>query len=58
MDRFASHTNTIVPLMLARLRRARDDLKLASLGKIDILASPAFDQLRRLVKALDRPRGL
>jgi hypothetical protein len=57
MDRFASHTNTIVPPMLARVRRARDDLKLASLGKIDILASPAFDQLRRLVEALDQPAG-
>jgi hypothetical protein len=57
MDRFARHTNTIVPPMLARVRRARDDLKLASLGQIDILDSPAFDQLRRLVEALDSPAG-
>jgi biotin operon repressor len=57
MDRFARHTNTIVPPMLARVQRAREDLKLASLGQIDILDSPAFDRLRRLVESLDSPAG-
>lgn len=51
---FASHTNSIVPAMLARLSRARDDLRVASNGEVDILKTPAFDLLRRLVESLKR----
>lgn len=49
---FVTHANTIVPPMLARLRRARTDLRAASIGKLDILASQQFDVLRALVDAL------
>lgn len=46
---FVQHTNTIVPPMLARIRRACDDLKIASSGTIDMLDAPEFDKLRRLI---------
>jgi hypothetical protein len=47
---YVNHANVIVPPMLARLRRARDDIKLASLGAIDILDASEFAELRRLVE--------
>jgi hypothetical protein len=53
MEEFVAHANTIVPPMLSRVRRAKQDLGLASLGKLDILAPAKFSLLRRLVATLD-----
>jgi hypothetical protein len=47
---FVAHANTIVPPMLERVRHARRDLATASQGKLDILASPRFELLRRLIE--------
>jgi hypothetical protein len=50
---FVAHANTIVPPMLARVRRAKRDLGLASLGKLDILSLPKFRLLRRLIETME-----
>jgi hypothetical protein len=52
LKEYVNHANTIVPPMLARLRRAREDVSMASGGSIDILERSEFDELRRLVKAM------
>ena len=51
MAQFVAHTASIVPPMLDRLRRARNELKMVSLGELDILASPGLAHLRSLVEA-------
>jgi hypothetical protein len=53
IKQYVNHANIIVPPMLARLKRARDDLTLASGGIIDILDRAEFDELRRLVQAMN-----
>jgi hypothetical protein len=47
---FLAHADSMIPPMLARIRRARNDLKMASNGGLDILASSRFGQLRSLVE--------
>jgi hypothetical protein len=46
---FVMHANAIIPPMLGRLRRAREDLRQASLRELDILGTEEFAHLRRLV---------
>jgi hypothetical protein len=50
LARFLAHANSIVPPMLARIRRARDDLRMVSNGDLDILATSGFEHLRALVE--------
>uniref|UniRef100_A0A6S6LXR1 Uncharacterized protein n=2 Tax=Citrifermentans bremense TaxID=60035 RepID=A0A6S6LXR1_9BACT len=47
--KFVEHANTIVPPMLARLNRAREELKLVSLGELDILSGDGHQYLRSLL---------
>lgn len=49
MAQYVAHANTIVPPMLARLRRARQELHAASMGELDILAHNELQYLRSLV---------
>lgn len=49
LTKFVEHTNTIVPPMLARLNRARNELKLVSLGELDILDGEEHRYLRNLL---------
>ena len=50
---FAAHAQSIIPPMLSRLSRARNALRLASLGTLDILEAPSFAELRALVDSHD-----
>lgn len=47
--KFVEHANTIVPPMLARLNRARDEIKLVTMGGLDILAADEHQHLRTLL---------
>lgn len=47
---FVQHTNSIVPPMLRRLKRARDALHAKTLGALDILAAEDLGYLRRVLK--------
>jgi Protein of unknown function (DUF3800) len=47
---FARHADLIVPKMLRRLAKARDELRAATLGEVDVLDSPEFEGLRQLVQ--------
>lgn len=49
---YVKHVNLIVLPMLARLRRGHEDMKMASLGTIDILAAAEAGPLRVLTNAL------
>ena len=49
LARYLAHADSIIPPMLTRIRRARNDLKMVSGGELDILGSSRFDQLRSLV---------
>lgn len=46
--KFVEHANTIIPPMLARLNRAREELMLVSLGELDILDADEYLYLRSL----------
>jgi hypothetical protein len=48
---FVDHANAIVPPMLKRLQRARDNLRLKTAGELDILASEEFSFLQQVLKA-------
>lgn len=50
MTSFVNHANSIILPMLARLNRAREELRIASLGDIDILSFPEFTQLREILE--------
>ncbi|WP_437763730.1 DUF3800 domain-containing protein [Sorangium sp. So ce281] len=54
MASFVAHANTIIPPMLKRLARARSELRLASLGELDILRNEHFEILRQLLEAVDK----
>lgn len=47
--KFVEHANTIVPPMLARLNRAREEIKMVSLGELDILGADEHQHLRRIL---------
>jgi hypothetical protein len=47
---FLDHAQSIVVPMLARVSRAREDLRASSLGALDILDHPDFAQLRSLLQ--------
>ncbi len=51
---FVAHANTIILPMLSRLSRAKKELKLASLGELDILINEDFEQLRKLVEVVEK----
>lgn len=50
---FVNHANAIVPPMLARLKKARDALRLVSSGALDIVPEHDSPQLHRLLEALE-----
>ena len=50
LRQFVAHAQSIVPRMLFRLKTARDELRLASSGDLDILADKELDHLRKLVE--------
>lgn len=52
---FVSHANSMIPPMLSRLGRARSELKMATMGELDILAGTGCDELRRILEAHERP---
>ncbi len=56
MTAFALHAKTMIPPMLARLGRARSDLHVASLGKLDILQHNDFEVLNRLLDVVKRDK--
>jgi hypothetical protein len=47
--KFLALADSMIPPMLARIRRARDELKMASDTKLDILGAARFQHLRSLV---------
>lgn len=47
---FVNHANTIVPPMLGRLKRARDALRVLTLGQLDILADTELEYLRKVLE--------
>jgi hypothetical protein len=51
IDKFLAHADSIIPPMLARIRKARIELRMSSSDQLDILSSPRFDYLRSLVEA-------
>jgi hypothetical protein len=46
---FVNHSNTIIQPLLARLGKCRDQIRLATDGRIDILAREEYDALRKMV---------
>jgi Protein of unknown function (DUF3800) len=48
---FVMHANAIIPPMIDRLRRAKNELFMASLGELDILDSIQFGRLRAFVES-------
>ena len=46
---FALHAQNIVPAMLNRVKRARDDLKMVSMGDFDLLSDPSLADLKKLI---------
>ena len=51
---FVAHANSIVPAMLRRLKRARDELRLYTQNDYDILGDSAHTVLKSLVDELDK----
>ena len=51
---FVAHANTIILPMLKRLSRAKKELKIVSLGELDILFNEDFEQLRKLVEVVEK----
>lgn len=51
---FVGHAKSIILPMLDRLNRAKEELRLASLGEIDILSDPEFANLREIVETFAR----
>ena len=54
MTTFVNHANSIILPMLTRLNRAREELRIASLGAVDILSSPEFNDLREVLEVLSK----
>ncbi len=54
IESFVSHANSIILPMLARLNRAREELKMASLGEVDILSNPEFANLREMASVISK----
>ena len=55
--KFLAHADSIIPPMLARIRRARVELRMASDNKLDILELSQFDHLRSLVEVDENSGG-
>ncbi len=49
---FVDRTDTVVHPMLNRLARARDTVRRLTGGRVDVLAAPRYDLLRRAVDAI------
>lgn len=50
VNHFVQHTNSIVPPMLSRLKRARDALRVKTLGALDILDGEDLSYLRKVLE--------
>ncbi|MCE7061969.1 hypothetical protein [Dyadobacter sp. CY343] len=46
---FVSHSNTIIEPMLSRVKRFRDQVHIASDGKIDVLAAEEYKVIRKVI---------
>ncbi|CAG5074665.1 hypothetical protein DYBT9623_05352 [Dyadobacter sp. CECT 9623] len=46
---FVSHSNTIIEPMLSRVKRFRDQVHIASDGKIDVLAADEYKVIRKVI---------
>lgn len=49
--RYVDLCNSQIPPALARVRRAREIIRLSTVGELDILAGDAFEELRKAVEA-------
>jgi hypothetical protein len=57
LRQYVGLADRVIPPMLSRLSTARDSLRLATHGELDILDGTELDDLRELVDALNRRRG-
>lgn len=49
-----SQGNSVIPTLVARLKFAKDAIRVVSFGQRDILEEPEFSDLRRIVNAIQR----
>ncbi len=58
LNNFVSHGNGQIMPMIARIKKCRDSILLATHGKVDVLGSQAFRELGSIVDFLDREQHL